>query len=182
MRTSSELAASLNRAKVLYFVLNAFLKSNPQKLNYLEIGTAFSEKEGLSTLLATTFITEANLQGRVYSIDIDAANIEASKQIIRSESPELLNRVRYFEGNSLSVLENALHEMPTVDVAFIDGGADARVNLWEFLTIISHLSKYGIIVIDDVSYLAKTTYKARRDFGKAQLIYPLLLGAVAVSM
>ena len=87
MRTSSELAASLNRAKVLYFVLNAFLKSNPQKLNYLEIGTAFSEKEGLSTLLATTFITEANLQGRVYSIDIDAANIEASKQIIRSESP-----------------------------------------------------------------------------------------------
>jgi predicted O-methyltransferase YrrM len=176
MHSSLDIASQLTRAKVLLAALTACSAGKTSALNYLEIGTAFSEKEGLSTLLAVQFLHENTLSGKVVSIDNNANHILMCRDIIFKHNPSLLERVDFLEGDSLNKLPNALRALQTVEVAFIDGGGDPLVNLCEFFMIFSHLSQNGIIVIDDVSFLAPTVYyHGRRDFGKAQLIYPLLL-------
>jgi hypothetical protein len=159
----------------LHAAFRASRKMNADSFNYLEIGTAFSANEGLSTLLAAVFLKETGIPGRVMSIDIDESHIKSSRDIIHAESPDLTGNVSYFLGNSFEKLPSVLDELNGVDIAFIDGGGDALVNLYEFDMILEKLNSNGIIVVDDCHYLPKTTYRARRDFGKAQLIYPLLL-------
>lgn len=175
MRTSIEIAKGLTRATILHAAFRAHRKMNPASFNYLEIGTAFSANEGLSTLLAAVFLKECGAPGKVMSIDIDESHVKASHDILCAESPDLAQHVAYFLGNSFEKLPPALGELNGVDIAFIDGGGDALVNLYEFDLILGNLNSNGIIVVDDCHYLPKTTYRARRDFGKAQLIYPLLL-------
>lgn len=67
-----------------------------------------------------------------------------------------------------------LDDIEQIDIAFIDGGGDARLNLFELELLLPKMSPNGVIVIDDVVWLERTGYRARRDFGKAQLILPLL--------
>ncbi len=177
-----EMADSKVRAKVLLHCMKA-LRKETGRLNYLEIGTAFSTNEGLSTLLVGASIVETfNGNGEVVSIDIDAENIEKSRAIVAEMFPQALPNISWVEGNGVDVLSSVMgNDGKTMDLVFVDGSGDAVLNLLEFTFMLEHISHNGIIVIDDVEFMAETKYLARRDFGKAQLILPFLLIAETFS-
>lgn len=162
------------RSKILKYFIKR-LKNQETNLNYIEIGTAFSLNEGLSTLLAAWSIDQYFNSGKVISIDISDDNIKKSKAIVQKFSPNSLKHIEYYTGTFKDFyLSNSLNGQK-FNLVFIDGSGDAMINLIEFDTLLKHIHDSGVIVIDDARFMKKTTYTARRDFGKANLIYPLLL-------
>lgn len=170
-----KIAGKLTRARNLLHAMRSYEKTGATRMNYLEIGTCFKSDEGLSTLLAATFLRETGMEGHVWSLEGDPSHINACRELIEKEDNELLSLVTHIEGMSPKTMPKAMAEINEVDIAFIDGGADARVNLFELEALLPKLSANGVIVIDDVVWLAQTTaYRGRRDFGKAQMILPML--------
>ena len=170
-----KISGKLTRARNLLHAMRSYEKTGATRMNYLEVGTCFKSDEGLSTLLAAAFLRETGMDGHVWSLEADSSHINACRQLIEEEDRGLLDRVTHLEGMSSETMPKAMAAVNEVDIAFIDGGADARVNLFELEALLPKLSPNGVIVIDDVVWLAQTTkYKGRRDFGKAQMILPIL--------
>lgn len=143
-------------------------------LRALEVGCMFKRDEGLSTLTIGERISRAS-GGTFISIEYDQTHIDAAVEIIRETAPDLLSKIRFFLGNSLVRLPEALQELQQVDFAFLDGGAHPEVCLQEFEMVLRHLSPRGLIVVDDVQELPPTQhFPLKRPFGKGTLIYPVL--------
>ena len=163
------------RAKILHHFIKK-IKKNHNIFNYLEIGTAFSLDEGMSTLLAAWSIDQYFNSGNVTSVDISEINIKKSKEIIQKYSPDSIKYIQYHLGTFKDFyFSNKMVNEQKLNLTFIDGSGDAMINLIEFDTLLNYMHDSGIIIVDDVRFMKKTSYRARRDFGKASLIYPLLL-------
>ncbi|WOO43008.1 class I SAM-dependent methyltransferase [Rubellicoccus peritrichatus] len=173
--TTKDIAGKLMRARTLLHCLNGVHAGGLNRLNYIEIGTAFKEDEGLSTLLAAKFIEENDLDGKVISMELFPEHIEQSREIVKKYAPDVLPMIEWHEGYSYLKMSPILESTGEIHLAFIDGGGSPVENLWEFDAILKYLSPTGVIVVDDCVHLKSTdAYPARRDFGKAQLILPLL--------
>jgi hypothetical protein len=61
-----------------------------------------------------------------------------------------------------------------LDLVFLDGGGDPLWNLWELIFCLRFLHPNGIALVDDAGFMEKTTFRGRRDYGKASAILPLV--------
>ncbi len=133
----------------------------------VEIGCMFNEHEGLSTLIL------ARAASKFTSIEYDAQHIEASREILARHQAA---RVDFRCGHSLALLPEVIKEMGNVDFFLLDGGAHPEVCLSEFEMALDALADDGVILVDDAQEIAPSpSYKLPRKFGKATLIYPMLI-------
>lgn len=145
-------------------------------LNLLEVGCMFKEDEGLSTLVMAAFLEQRPHKGRLISIEYDAEHVAAGRAIFERRAPHLLPRVSYRTGHSLAELPPALDELGALHFASLDGGAHPEVCLHEFELTLAALAPEGVILVDDAQHLAPTeAYALPRPYGKATLIWPMLL-------
>ena len=147
-----------------------------EPLNIIEIGCMFNKGEGMSTYLIADFLSKRPAGGKFVSIEYDQDHIEACKNIIQTRNSSLNKQIEYRHGHSLTILPEVLADFNVVHFVFQDGGAHPEVCLVEFELSKAHLIPDGVILVDDVHQLQPTNnYELSRPFGKATLIYPMLI-------
>jgi len=164
---SQAITSTLNHISSIY---------QDEPLNIVEIGCMFNEGEGLSTYLIADFLSKRPAGGKFVSIEYDQNHIEACKKIIQTRNSSLNKQVEYRHGHSLSILPEVFDDFNVVHFVFLDGGAHPEVCLVEFELSRAHLVPDGVILVDDVHQLQPSdNYGLSRPFGKATLIYPMLI-------
>lgn len=151
-------------------------KYSHEPLNIVEIGCMFKEDEGLSTLIITKFLSSRDYGGKLVSIDYDNGHIESCKKILKSYNPSLLENIEFFQGNTLDILPRLSATNSKIHFFLIDGGAQPETCLFEFEYAMKNLADNGLILIDDSWELPPSKlYWLPRPFGKATLIFPMLI-------
>ncbi len=160
-------------------VLGAGLKSlskiiSDRPIRALEIGCMFSEKEGLSTLEIGQVLCGGSHS--FTTIDASKEHIESCKKLISQKDTSILSKIYFRIGRSSDVLVDELAKIEHVDFAFLDGGGDPAVCLWEFVTLLPYLTEQSICIIDDLEEFKPTeAFNGDRPFGKGTLILPTLI-------
>jgi len=163
------------RGYSIALIIEYFRKNQKKKLNFFEIGSAYSKNQGISTAQLADFCYQG---GHDFStVDIAADHTEACKAIVREVCGlDVEKNTTFYTSDSLDALKDLKSRKLAIDFAYIDGGNDPLQNLKEFQLITEMLSPEGIILVDDLQEInAPDGYQAPRPMGKASLIVPYLI-------
>lgn len=164
------------RASVIDLALEIVSQSSTSNgINAIEIGCMFKNNEGFSTYRIARFVKDSGKQHRFISIEYNPEHVDAAKLMLLEIDPNSLSGVDFLCGHSLSMLPKAFEQMPSLDVALLDGGTHPEVCLQEFEMVLERLSRNGLIIIDDLQQIGPSpAYPVPRPFGKGTLIIPYL--------
>lgn len=119
-----------------------------QAQNTLELGTSL----GLGTL----YLAWGNRQGKVHTIEGCKACYQLAKhhcQVMK------LNNVHCYNGQFKQILPKLLHNLPTLDLAYIDGHHTHEATLAYFNQLLPFVNENSCIIFDDI-YWSKGMEKA----------------------
>ena len=136
----------------LFLAMQIRLKQAKQ---ILEIGT--------STGYSTLWLADAALstQGRVETIEIDAARIEQAKQ--HAENLSLAKYIEFHQGDALHFLQQSNQRY---DFILLDAERDAYIAYWPYLAELIQ-AQSGVLIVDNVLSHANeaTEFTHRLDVG-----------------
>lgn len=162
--------------KVLTYIVDNLAKKGMQDLVCAEVGTAFGEDQGSSTLRLVKAVQAVGQAARLWSIDNDQSHIDQARAILERKGIEDDERIIFHKDIGRNGLRQAVAATPHFDFVYLDGGANPEHNLDEFLIAHAHLREGGVILIDDAHSMAQTpAYPLPRPFGKATLVLPYLI-------
>ncbi len=162
--------------RVLAHVADKLAARGWRDLICAEVGTAFGEEQGSSTLRLVKAVQTAGPAARLWSIDNDQNHIDQARAILERKGIQEDERIIFHKDIGRNGLRQAVAATPHFDFVYLDGGANPEHNLDEFLVAHAHLREGGVILIDDAHSMAQTpAYALPRPFGKATLILPYLI-------
>lgn len=144
--------------RILYSCLKEYILLNqPKHIEILEIGTA----RGFSSLCMSKSITDCNIQGNIFTIDIiphnkafywnciDDHEKPKTREELLSKWYKQMSNIYFITGPSRFVLKKL--NLNRINFAFIDGMHDILNVKREFNYVSSRQKKDDIIIFDDVS-------------------------------
>lgn len=162
--------------RVLTHVTGKLASEGRDDLVCAEVGTAFGEEQGSSTLRLAMAVRQAGPAARLWSIDNDQSHIDQACAILERKGIGEDERIIFHKDIGRNGLRQAVTATSHFDFVYLDGGANPEHNLDEFLVAHAHLREGGVILIDDAHSMAQTpAYPLPRPFGKATLILPYLI-------
>jgi len=139
-REVKQIARSALKSKKLAQVLFRLVK-HYQPENIVELGTSLG--------ITTSYISKANS-------DASIRTIEGSKQVaqLAKENFQSLNcnNIHLLQGNFDQVLPNVINQLPSVDLAYIDGNHRYEPTINYFHQFLSKSHDQTILVFDDIHW------------------------------
>jgi predicted O-methyltransferase YrrM len=129
-------AKSKKYARLLYRIVNHY-----GCRNIIELGTSMG--------ISSAYMASANNFGRVITCEGSPA---IAQQARHNFSRLMLTNITVLEGVFELTLRQALAQMPSVDLLFIDGNHRQQPTLDYFNTALSHLHNDSIVVFDDIHW------------------------------
>lgn len=123
-------------AQVLYRIVNHY-----SCRNIIELGTCLG--------ISTAYMGLANTGARIITCEGSGALSEISRDNFRKLN---LDNITVFTGEFNQTLLKALHEMPVVDLAFIDGNHREEPTLRYFEQLLHYIHNDTILVFDDIHW------------------------------
>lgn len=162
--------------KVLAHVSRQLAAKGQNDLICAEVGTAFSEDQGSSTLRFAQAVAAGGEGGRLWSIDNNPTHLEQSAAILERAGIQHDSRIIFCQDFGRTGLRRAVEATPHFDLVYLDGGGHPEHNLDEFQVAYAHLREGGVILVDDAQIMQPTpAYGLSRPFGKSTLILPYLI-------
>lgn len=145
-KVSSIARTSLKPAKYgqLLFRIANYYKSN----NIVELGTSLG--------VTTAYLASANTNGKVITME----GADQVAKLARKNFEQLgLNNIELIEGNFDTTLDGALQNLPSVDLAFVDGNHRKQPTLNYFYQLLEKVNESSIFIFDDIHW-SKTMEEA----------------------
>ena len=106
---------------------------------------------GTSLGLTTGYLSKANKQGKVFTMEGAAEIAKVARENFRLMK---LNNVTLIEGNFDNTLPDLLSKLNKVDLAFLDGNHRKEPTLKYFNWLLPKLHPNSIVVVDDINWSA----------------------------
>ena len=145
-KVSSIARTSLKPAKYgqLLFRIANYYKSN----NIVELGTSLG--------VTTAYLASANTNGKVITME----GADQVAKLARKNFEQLgLENIEMIEGNFDTTLNGALQNLPSVDLAFVDGNHRKQPTLNYFYQLLEKVNESSIFIFDDIHW-SKTMEEA----------------------
>ena len=145
-KVNSIARASLKPAKYgqLLFRIANYYKSN----NIVELGTSLG--------VTTAYLASANTNGKVITME----GADQVAKLARKNFEQLgLENIEMIEGNFDTTLNGALQNLPSVDLAFVDGNHRKQPTLNYFYQLLEKVNESSIFIFDDIHW-SKTMEEA----------------------
>lgn len=123
-------------ARVLYRIVEHYACRN-----IIELGTCLG--------ISTVYMALANTAARIITCEGSGALSEISRENFRKLH---LDNITVLTGEFNQTLLKALHEMPSVDLAFIDGNHRQEPTVRYFENILPYVHNDSILVFDDIHW------------------------------
>ena len=138
-KVSSIARTSLKPAKYgqLLFRIANYYKSN----NIVELGTSLG--------VTTAYLASANTNGKVITME----GADQVAKLARKNFEQLgLENIEMIEGNFDTTLNGALQNLPSVDLAFVDGNHRKQPTLNYFYQLLEKVNESSIFIFDDIHW------------------------------
>lgn len=139
---------------IIYHVALAVLHPNGENI-IVETGTNW----GSSTIVLAQAVRDAGRGGRVHTIELDPRNHE--KAIRRVARAGLSDLVEFHLGASEQVLPALAKDLPSVRMAYLDGGHTLDTVMTEFTAIEPKLTHGALVLMDNTYPIAEENEPAR---------------------
>lgn len=114
-------------------------------LTVVEVGTA---RGGGSTYFISSAMYNHGY-GHLYSMEVNPEYYEYARNLYKNELSYLASRITLINGNSLEEMPKLLRLLEWVDIAFIDGGEDSMLCLYDFCILRPYIRLGGYVAVHD---------------------------------
>ena len=104
---------------------------------------------GTSLGITTSYLAAANEKGKVYTMEGAKEVAAIAKENFNKLS---LQNITLIQGNFDHTLQNALHNLQTVDLAFVDGNHRKEPTLQYFHQLLLKTTEQSILIFDDIHW------------------------------
>ena len=139
-RTVASIAKNAMKSKKYGQLLFRIVKKyKPQ--NILELGTSLG--------ITTSYLASATPEAKVFTME--GSKVIADKALNNFKLLNLLN-IKLIKGNFNETLTTVVHDLLSVDFAFIDGNHRKEPTIQYFNSVISKINNFSIVVLDDIHW------------------------------
>jgi predicted O-methyltransferase YrrM len=132
---------------LLYYSVLCGLRNREREIIVVETGT----NRASSAIILAQALLDANVKGRVYTIDIDPDAVELARKNIKRAGVEGFIELNI--GDSIDYLKRKVREWPYIDFAFLDAGHSYRSVMGEFALIYPKIvTCKGMVYFDNTRY------------------------------
>jgi predicted O-methyltransferase YrrM len=104
---------------------------------------------GTSLGITTGYLASGNLKGQVFTFEGARQVAEVAIENFKRLS---LDNIKIIEGNFDDTLQDQLQQLPTVDVAFVDGNHRKEPTIQYFEQLLKNASESSIFIFDDIHW------------------------------
>lgn len=116
-------------------------------VNYYQASTVV--ELGTSLGITTAYLASGNINGTVYTFEGAHEVAEVAKGNFYKLS---LNNIRVVEGNFDNTLQQQLHSISTIDLAFVDGNHRKEPTVRYFEQLLAKSTEHSIFIFDDIHW------------------------------
>jgi len=135
-----QIAKSALKSKRLAQVLFRLVK-HYQPENIIELGTSLG--------VTTAYISKANAAANVTTIEGSESVAAVAKENFRKLN---CSNIQLLHGNFDQILPSVIHQLPSIDLAYIDGNHRYQPTINYFHQLLPKISSNSILVFDDIHW------------------------------
>jgi len=139
-KTVRQIAKSALKSKRLAEVLFRLIR-NYQPKNIIELGTSLG--------ITTAYLSEANPAANITTIEGSKSIAAVAKENLQELN---CNNIQLLQGNFDQLLPSIISQLPSVDVAYIDGNHRYQPTINYFHELLSKTHSNSILVFDDIHW------------------------------